>query len=501
MRKWLSLLMALLLIPMAAAESGESPVATGTSLPMAENNRQYAYFSRADITSAETAIEQAKEWLNLPLLCTNFPSNSASADWTAMQADEGWYVTGYMRGTFVWMLLDESGYLIDYRFHVLAEDGFTYDGSLPENIDDAIQSYIARFAELNGLGALESYERGDATSLGNTAVSVKATAVLGGKTYRFTMRLDMLAFTEIESLDADIHAAQTQRDVLLLMRDDLLEKGINTANVFFAVQVLSDGTITGIASFPGSEVTDVIKDLYGEQERYTLLYHCSASAMGIDSITLSEQEDEVLPEVTNTALQTAVTVYTLVEGRYLVQTDELPAGTAYAELETINAPDNNILPLEWDDSITRIVYSLTDDEVRFGWVSTNALYGRSAKSTVPTLSCYGIVLNGETYTLFATDMAEDSGYDTYADTDEADWTVEQALTVAALAVMEKYGVDASSLTSCVAEYGYMTGRGNCRWQVNFRITNSNGSEAFYEVLLKDTTGEILGVWNSEASNG
>ncbi len=503
MRKWLSLLMALLLIPMAAAEPGEAPVATGTSLPMAENSRQYAYFSRADVTSAETAIEQAKEWLNLPLLCASFPSGSDSADWTAMQAEEGWYVTGYMRGTFVWMLLDESGYLIDYRFNVLAEDGFTYDGSLPENTDEAIRSYIERFAELNGLGALESYERGETTSLGDAAVSVKATAVLGGKSYRFTMRLDMLAFTEIESLDADIHAAQTQRDVLLLMRDDLLEKGVNTAKVFFAVQAQSDGTITGIASFPKGEATDVIKDLYGEHERYTLLYHCSASAMGIDAIALSEQAEESLPEVAYATLKNAVTVYTLVEGRYLVETDELPEGTAYAELETVNAPDNNVLPLEWDDSITRIVYALTENELKTGWAATSDLYGTGAKSTVPTLSSCNVVLNGEAYTLFAVNMAEkyaQTWYD-YATADEAEWTVEQAMTAAARAVMEKYGVDASTLTTCVAEYGCLNQGVSCRWQVIFRITGSSGAESFYEVLLQDATGEILGIWDAEASNG
>ncbi len=503
MRKWISLLMALLLVPMAAAESGEAPIATGTSLPMSENSRQYAYFSRSDITSAETAIEQAKEWLNLPLLCTNFPAGSNSADWTAMQAEEGWYVTGYMRGTFVWMLLDESGHLIDYRFNVLAEDGFTYDGSLPENTDEAIRSYIERFAELNGLGTVESYERGDETSLGNAAVTVSVKAVLGSKSYRFAMRLDLMAFSEIESLDADIHAAQTQRDVLLLMRDDLLEKGVNTANVFFAVQAQADGTITGIASFPDDEATDVIKDLYSVHKRYTLLYHCSASAMGIDSITLSEQAEESLPEVTCTTLQNAITVYMLVEGRYLVQTDELPAGTAYASLETIKAPDHNVLPLEWDDSLTRIAYSLTENELKTGWVATSDLYGTSAKSTVPTLSSCDIVLNGEAYTLFAVNMAEKYAetWSDYAAADGADWTVEQALTAAALAVMEKYGVDASSLTTCVAEYAYLTQGVSHRWQVNFRITSSSGSESFYEILLQDATGEILGVWDSEAGNG
>ncbi len=287
------------------------------------------------------------------------------------------------------------------------------------------------------------------------------------------------------------------------MRDDLLEKGVNTANVFFAVQAQADGTITGIASFPDDEATDVIKDLYSVHKRYTLLYHCSASAMGIDSITLSEQAEESLPEVTCTTLQNAITVYMLVEGRYLVQTDELPAGTAYASLETIKAPDHNVLPLEWDDSLTRIAYSLTENELKTGWVATSDLYGTSAKSTVPTLSSCDIVLNGEAYTLFAVNMAEKYAetWSDYAAADGADWTVEQALTAAALAVMEKYGVDASSLTTCVAEYAYLTQGVSHRWQVNFRITSSSGSESFYEILLQDATGEILGVWDSEAGNG
>ena len=67
------------------------------------------------------------------------------------------------------------------------------------------------------------------------------------------MRLDMMAFTSVENANLHPTAAQTQRDILLLMRDNLAEKGVDITQTFFAVQTDdADGEtkLTGIASFP-----------------------------------------------------------------------------------------------------------------------------------------------------------------------------------------------------------------------------------------------------------
>ena len=193
--------------------------------PLVANNRPYRDFARGAISSSEDAIEQAKAWLYLPLFVTNFSAKSEAVDWSAMHAEEGWYVTAYMRNTFVWLLMDEQGRVQAYDFDLLGNASLTYDGALPDNLDEAISSYIRRFADLNGFVKVADYAREEVTTFGDYAVAVTVQVTLDGTPYRFTMRLDMMAFTSVENANLHPTAAQTQRDILLLMRDNLAEKG------------------------------------------------------------------------------------------------------------------------------------------------------------------------------------------------------------------------------------------------------------------------------------
>lgn len=112
------LLSVMLLLTAAVAETS-APYAPETVLPLVANNRPYRDFARGAISSSEDAIEQAKAWLYLPLFVTNFSAKSEAVDWSAMHAEEGWYVTAYMRNTFVWLLMDEQGRVQAYDFDLL----------------------------------------------------------------------------------------------------------------------------------------------------------------------------------------------------------------------------------------------------------------------------------------------------------------------------------------------------------------------------------------------
>jgi hypothetical protein len=150
MRKIFAMLVAVLMLLNAAIAETSAPYAPETVLPLVANNRPYRDFARGAISSGEDAIEQAKAWLYLPLFVTNFSAKSEAVDWSAMRAEEGWYVTAYMRNTFVWLLMDEQGRVQAYDFDLLGNASLTYDGALPDNLDEAISSYIRRFADLNG---------------------------------------------------------------------------------------------------------------------------------------------------------------------------------------------------------------------------------------------------------------------------------------------------------------------------------------------------------------
>ena len=186
MRKILAALLSLtMLLGAAGAETPQEAYYTPeTVLPLVANNRPYSAFTRGTISSSEEAIAQAKLWLNLPLLVTSFPAASEAVDWTAMQTAEGWYVTAYLRNTFVWALLDAQGRLQAYDFDLLENVSLAYDGALPDNLDEAVQSYIERFASLNDLGDMTGYTREAVTTYGEYAVAVTVQAMLGNTPYR-----------------------------------------------------------------------------------------------------------------------------------------------------------------------------------------------------------------------------------------------------------------------------------------------------------------------------
>lgn len=450
MRKILAMLLSVMLLLTAAVAETSAPYAPETVLPLVANNRPYRDFARGAISSSEDAIEQAKAWLYLPLFVTNFSAKSEAVDWSAMHAEEGWYVTAYMRNTFVWLLMDEQGRVQAYDFDLLGNASLTYDGALPDNLDEAISSYIRRFADLNGFVKVADYAREEVTTFGDYAVAVTVQVTLDGTPYRFTMRLDMMAFTSVENANLHPTAAQTQRDILLLMRDNLAEKGVDVAQTFFAVQADdADGetNLTGIASFPADAASDAIREQYGE----------------------------------------------------------LAAGTAYLALDSMGLRGRNVIPLESITMLTRIRYARADGTFAESWVSSDMLTENDAapaapkREPIPTLESYQITLNGTAYTAFAINKVE-KGYDTFADIAGTQTAVVDVLTSAAQGVIAEYGVDASDLLCrTVVEYGYRADKG-C-WQVDFTIPQRDMADDAYEVEVDDKDGKVTGLWGPQDGNG
>lgn len=502
MRKILAMLLSVMLLLTAAVGETPAPYAPETVLPLVANNRPYRDFARGAISSSEDAIEQAKAWLYLPLFVTNFSAKSEAVDWSAMHAEEGWYVTAYMRNTFVWLLMDEQGRVQAYDFDLLGNASLTYDGALPDNLDEAISSYIRRFADLNGFVKVADYAREEVTTFGDYAVAVTVQVTLDGTPYRFTMRLDMMAFTSVENANLHPTAAQTQRDILLLMRDNLAEKGVDVAQTFFAVQADdADGEtkLTGIASFPADAASDAIREQYGELERYTLHYSGRASEAGIERVELSDWQ-----ETTATA-QFPLALYALVDGKYLVPDGELAAGTAYLALDSMGLRGRNVIPLESITMLTRIRYARADGTFAESWVSSDTLTENDAapaapkREPIPTLESYQITLNGTAYTAFAINKVE-KGYDAFADIAGTQTAVVDVLTSAAQGVIAEYGVDASDLLCrTVVEYGYRADKG-C-WQVDFTIPQRDMADDAYEVEVDDKDGKVTGLWGPQDGNG
>ena len=450
MRKILAMLLSVMLLLTAAVAETSAPYAPETVLPLVANNRPYRDFARGAISSSEDAIEQAKAWLYLPLFVTNFSAKSEAVDWSAMRAEEGWYVTAYMRNTFVWLLMDEQGRVQAYDFDLLGNASLTYDGALPDNLDEAISSYIRRFADLNGFVEVADYAREEVTTFGDYAVAVTVQVMLDGTPYRFTMRLDMMAFTSVENANLHPTAAQTQRDILLLMRDNLAEKGVDITQTFFAVQADdADGEtkLTGIASFPADAASDAIREQYGE----------------------------------------------------------LAAGTAYLALDSMGLCGRNVIPLESITMLTRIRYARADGTFAESWVSSDTLTENDAapaapkREPIPTLESYQITLSGTAYTAFAINKVE-KGYDTFADIAGTQTAVVDVLTSAAQGVIAEYGVDASDLLCrTVVEYGYRADKG-C-WQVDFTIPQRDVADDAYEVEVDDKDGKVTGMWGPQDGNG
>ena len=295
-----------------------------------------------------------------------------------------------------------------------------------------------------------------------------------------------MAFTSVENANLHPTAAQTQRDILLLMRDNLAEKGVDITQTFFAVQTDdADGEtkLTGIASFPADAASDAIREQYG----------------GIERVELSDWQ-----ETTATA-QFPLALYALVDGKYLVPDGELAAGTAYLALDSMGLRGRNVIPLESITMLTRIRYARADGTFAESWVSSDTLTENDAapaapkREPIPTLESYQITLSGTAYTAFAINKVE-KGYDAFADIAGTQTAVVDVLTSAAQGVIAEYGVDASDLLCrTVVEYGYRADKG-C-WQVDFTIPQRDMADDAYEVEVDDKDGKVTGLWGPQDGNG
>ncbi len=191
-------------------------------LPMANQNRAYSQFFRTEIVDEEAAKNQMCRYGSLPLLATSYMAKgNAEENWTILPVGDGWGVLmNHYRAT-QWMWMNREGQVLQYSILSygagnMRAQGMPYTGEMPKNTQEAILSYIERFAEINGLGEVSEYQQGDVTTLGGYALEVNSTARLGAYAYRFTTRLDLMAFSYVECLDVPLELTGKQMETLLM---------------------------------------------------------------------------------------------------------------------------------------------------------------------------------------------------------------------------------------------------------------------------------------------
>lgn len=193
-----------------------------TELPMANQNRAYAQFFRTEIADEEAAKNQMCRYGSLPLLATSYTvQGNAEENWTILPVGDGWGLLMNHHRATQWMWLNREGQILQYSILSygggnMRAQGVPYTGEMPGNTQEAILSHIERFAEINGLGEVSEYQQEDVTTLGGYALEVNNTAKLGAYTYRFTTRLDLMAFSCVECLDVPLELTGKQMETLLM---------------------------------------------------------------------------------------------------------------------------------------------------------------------------------------------------------------------------------------------------------------------------------------------
>lgn len=199
MKRLTALILALLLPLCAAADDSRrwvEDITKLTTLPLADEERLDAGFTRQPVDNAADALAAALLWAGSDALSV---PGATLDDYSAfvMVQDGTWLVTLCIGTDTVLLQLDGCGRLLNL-IHVNAPQPPAYTGTLPKDTYTAIRSYIEHFARLNGCRSVTELTRGACSWNGEGYdVRVSVGALLDGVPCEFTISLATMGFTSI----------------------------------------------------------------------------------------------------------------------------------------------------------------------------------------------------------------------------------------------------------------------------------------------------------------
>ena len=466
------------------------------TLALAEDRYPGMTLTRQPIASPEDALTMASRYMGCPLLwhSPDMGQSGLPADAFAWAAPEGWYVTGVTpNGTAHFLLMDDAGCLVSYGTSYLDfKPEQAYTAELPGNTDEALRSSLGMAAAwFMASPTAENMNMTDALLI-DGGLYLSGTAKLGGAGYGFTLRASDLAIIALEPLTMNRSSSLWPEEAWYAMQDWV------TTNVSGAV-LLRGLTADNAGSLQG------VLALYPEGDclaRELRLSFDPRTGQVDQAEAVTSSVPEAAPDAAVITLGTLDERYQLIGGKWMVRVQD---GGPAMEVQAIRAvtlseagfASRGAVP----DRLTQVVGEIAGETAVF-YVSEEEI-ARHASSTEeaftpdPIREEHGLTVAGEEISVHA--LLKHSLYESFTAPPEGARDRAEILTIALETICRQYGQEPSVFAGAEIEIGYQAASTEPVWQVDAPDPANPGFG--YELMISDTTGEILQLWGPSDGNG
>ena len=464
------------------------------TLALAEDRYPGMTLERQPIASPEDALVMASRYMGCLLLwhSPDMERSGLPADAFAYHAPEGWYVTGVTpNGTAHFLLLDDEGCLISYATGYLdfkPEQAYTAD--LPGNLEEALLSSLGMAAALFLPTPTADNVRITDTLLIDGGLYLSGTADLGGAGYSCTVRAADLAIMALEPLSLTRDSSLWPEEAWYAMQD------WTNANVPGAV-LLRGLTVDGSGALQG------VLALYPEEDglaKELRLFFDPRTGQVDQAEAVTSAVPEAAPDAAVIALGTLDARYQLIGGKWMVRAQDGGPAMEVQAIRTVTVSGEG-----WarrgavPDQLTQVVGEIDGEPVVF-YISEEAMARRAAEAEFeasPVHEEHVLTVAGEEITVRA--LLKHTLYASFTAPPEGAWERSEILTIALETICRQYGQEPSVFAGAEIEIGYQAESGTPRWQVDAPDPANPGFG--YELMIDDSTGDVLQLWGPSDGNG
>lgn len=466
------------------------------TLALAEDRYPGMTLTRQPIDSSEDALTMAARYMGCLLLwhSPDMGQGGLPADAFCYAAPEGWYVTGVTpNGTAHFLLLDDAGCLVSYGTSYLdfkPEQAYTAD--LPGNLEEALLSSLDMAAELFLPSSTADSVRISDALLIDGGLYLSGTAAIGSTGYRFTVRAADLAIMALEPLTLTRGSSLWPEEAWYAMQD-WMATNVSGAVLLRGLTADNSGALQGVLA------------LYPEGDglaRELRLSFDPATGQVNQAKAVTSAVPEAAPDAAVIALGELDERYQLIGGKWMVRAQDGGPAMAVQAIRTVTLSGEG---WAWrgavPDRLTQVVSETGGEPVAF-YISEESIARRTSSAETaftaePIREAQVLTVAGEEITVHA--LLKHSLYASFTAPPEGAKDRSEILTIALETICRQYGQDPSVFAGAEIEIGYQAESAAPLWQVDAPDPANPGFG--FELMIDDSTGDILQLWGPSDGNG
>lgn len=466
------------------------------TLALAEDRYPGMTLERQPIASPEDALAMASRYMGCLLLwhSPDMEQRGLPGDAFAYPAPEGWYVTGVTpNGTAHFLLLNDAGSLVSYGTSYLdfkPEQAYTAD--LPGNLQEALLSSLGMAAELFLPKPTADNVRINDALLIDGGLYLSGTADMGGVEYSYTVRAADLSIMALEPLSLTRISSLWPESAWYAMQD-WIATNVSGAVLLRGLTVDDTGALQGVLA------------LYPEGDglaRELRLSFDPATGQVDQAEAVTSAVPEAAPDAAVIALGTLDERYQLIGGKWMVRAQDGGPAMEVQAIRTVTLSGEGLARRgAVPDQLTQVVGEIAGEQAVF-YVSEEGIARRASSAEAaftaePIRETHVLTVAGEEITVHA--LLKHSLYASFAAPPEGARDPAEILTIALETICRQYGQEPSVFDGAEIEIGYQAESAAPRWQVDAPDPANPGFG--YELMIDDSTGDVLQLWGPSDGNG